>query len=127
LVRRVLTRAELIPEARAFVVARDGECWRLWMLTPRLLSLTELASDAARRGDTEGLGRAVERAVTEVARLRGSGVLGGGVPGGASALALSSGRLVLLALDEGEGAPAPPPADPIEELRRLATPLEGRR
>jgi hypothetical protein len=107
LVRRLLPHAEALPDGRALVVARDGARWRMWLVTPRVPTLAEAGRAAASPA-----------ALTALAarRLRELGLDGRPLPAGASGLGLCDGRLVLLAVDEGDDAPGPERREPLAEL-----------
>jgi hypothetical protein len=89
------------PDGRCVAVAKDGERFRLWVVTPRIRSLLEELDDVHAPGF-----------VDRVASLHW---VKRPVQFGAAGVAVQDGRIVILALDEeGEGATA---RDPLAEVR----------
>jgi len=122
LVRRLLPQGDLVPEARALAVARDHNRWRLWLLTPEIQSVSEAAHAAAERGAST-LGALLGRVGGAFRNLRKTGMLGDALPAGSDGIAVQDGRLVRLALDEGEAAPAPEARPPLAQLSELMSRL----
>ena len=57
-VRRLVATPELVPEGRALFVAPNGEGFRIWMLTPRVVTVADELLAALVRRDTRGLSAA---------------------------------------------------------------------
>lgn len=106
-VRRIVTRVELAPDHRALAIAKEGERWRLWLLTQNLRSMKHEALVRASNADVADLTSMVADYAQAILRLRETGHLEPALRAGLDGLALQGGRLVVLALhpaDEGESA-----------------------
>lgn len=126
IVRRLTRHSETIPDGRALVVSREGESWRLWLLTPGLASYRELAFAAVSAGNVEPLARFVEGAAARLGRFREPDPDGPPVPLCAGSVGLEGERLVMLDLDEGDASPRPARINPLVELAELLESLVAR-
>lgn len=114
-VRGQISRGGGIPEGRTLAVAKDGERWRLWLLTPLLepLSLRIVAAlDGSDAAATSLSFKEVLAALRELRELGSSKEIAAGMSG----LALHERRLAVLPLDEADGEPHLEPRDPFAEL-----------
>ena len=119
LVRRLLPGVELHPDSRTLAVARDRSRWRLWLVTPRVRTLPEVLLGAL-RAEPERACTALGEVTGALKQLAAFGLHRRSLPGGAHGLALQAGRLVVLAADEGSGAPVPEAQEPLPGLLELA-------
>jgi hypothetical protein len=119
LVRGLLPRVDAMPEGRALAVAREGDQWRLWLVTPSVRSLAEETLAAIEERSLTTVMACVGHAVTAARKLSTFGLAREAVPAGSSGMALADGRLVLLALDEGEEGSALEPRDPLTDMAAL--------
>ena len=112
LVRGLLARAPSIPDGRALAVVKDGDVWRLWLVTQRIPSVLDALLAAFSEVN-------VSRVISIVARtLQGMQERGTTVPvsAGLSGLTIHDGRFGVLSLDETDGEPQVEARDPIAEL-----------
>jgi signal recognition particle receptor subunit beta len=113
-VRGLVARGSGIPEGRTLTLARDGEHWRLWLLTPMVATLRQrlvdtLASSAAPAS-------VINDVILALRELRELGVSGRPIAAGLAGLAGLAGRLAVLGLDEPEHEPALDACEPFAEL-----------
>ncbi len=119
LVRRILPIMDVVPDGRALAVARERDHWRLWLVTPDLPSLVDVARDVLARESTPVVAAFLRRALEHLRALARRGVTASAFVGGAAALAEQDGRPVLLSwTDDAEDLLAGG-GDPAAELVAL--------
>ncbi|HET7544744.1 MAG TPA: ADP-ribosylation factor-like protein [Polyangiaceae bacterium] len=112
--RALAETTDLLPEGRALMVAPDTAGFRLWMLTRQTIAISELVAIALQDGDAAALAQAwiavheFVRASPALSRLAAAARL--------NTLAAQRGRMVVLALPDGEGESG---ESPVAELERL--------
>jgi len=116
LVRGLLPRVDAIPEGRSFAIARDRDQWRLWVVTPIMQSLADGVAAAVDAKNASNLTRAVGHVRTALGKLGELGLTAAAVPAGSAGLALTDGRLLMLALQEGDDGPTLEARDPLSDV-----------
>jgi hypothetical protein len=115
-VRGQIARGGGIPEGRTLAVAKDGERWRLWLLTPHIEPLSLRVSAALDESDATTASVSLNEVVSAMRELRALGLGGQQIAAGIAGLALYDRRLAVLPLDEGDGEPNLEPREPFAEL-----------
>jgi hypothetical protein len=102
LVRASLALGELIPDGRTYIVAPDGDHWRIWMITPDLPTVADVVSRALRTAEPEAIEEALRRceAVLQGLPKRGEGPT-------------TDAPLDKLAVQKGKPVWLPPPEKPL--------------
>lgn len=100
-VRRLVAAPDLVPEGRALFVAPHGDGFRIWMLTPRVLTVADELLDALGRRDGRGVSAAFASA-TRVTTLLREAVGRSRIAGGAAGVVLAEGRVRVLPLTRPE-------------------------
>jgi signal recognition particle receptor subunit beta len=125
LVRGLLPRVDALPEGRSFAIARDRDQWRLWVVTPVTQSLADAVAAAVDAKNASNLTRAVGHVRTALGKLGELGLSASAVPAGSAGLALIDGRLVMLALQEGEDGPTLEARDPLSDVAASLEAIAG--
>ncbi|HSD86162.1 MAG TPA: hypothetical protein VLB44_01560, partial [Kofleriaceae bacterium] len=115
-VRGQISRGGGIPEGRTLAVAKDGERWRLWLLTPQIQPLSQRIIAALDASDPATTSVSMKEVLTAMRELRELGLGGKEIAAGISGLAMHERKLAVLPLDEGEGEPRLEPREPFAEL-----------
>lgn len=119
LVRSLLPLGDLIPDGRALALAKDGGRWRLWLVTPDLPTLEEVARERLVVDSEAQASQFLRRTFASLERLSERGVSGHALAGGAAAVGEQEGRMVLLSWTDDEEKWRVETRDAIQELADL--------